>query len=95
MKNQGELFEVSSIVPGAIMGPRARLNDPETSKAAADRIGDRLSELQSLVLKVFEANEARARGEDDIGLTAGEAELTKCFAGCKPSTVRKRISKHF
>lgn len=59
-------------------------HDHDTSIAAADRVHDRLSELQEEVMAVL-----REYGP----MTARECERLDSFSRCGPSTVRKRISE--
>lgn len=61
----------------------ARRDDPETSKEAAVRIADRLTELQARVLAAFQAHGP---------MNGPTAENLPEFRDCAPSTVRHRIT---
>lgn len=61
----------------------ARRDDPDTSKEAAVRIADHLTELQARVLAAFEAHGP---------MNGPTAESLPGFRDCAPSTVRHRIT---
>ena len=78
-----EQLELSPTADATRIGMTHR-HDHDTSIAAADRIHDRLSDLQVEVLAVLR----------DYGpMTARECERLNSFSRCGPSTVRKRISE--
>lgn len=61
-----------------------RRNDPQTAAEAVVRVASHVSELQERIVAELRAGGPR---------TAKELEQLEAFAGCSPSTVRKRVSE--